>query len=833
MTSTLFEKPLGRRTLAAAAVAVALLAFVACLTGIRDHDSFHHLALGREIVRGGFPRTEPFLFPMAGVPAGAPNYWLGSVIFFVAHRLLGDAGPILLIGAVGALVFLVLFLDATSDRKMTLPGLVVSLMPLALALGIYRLRAVPRPEVLASLFLALTAWAVRRHAAGRSGALLLFPALALLWNNVHPSLLAGLALVALYVAMGLLLLGAGRFLGRSLPGTPTPRQVAIAAAAASGGLLAGLASPSPQGPLMSAFRFAASSLRVSAPLATGAASDPLLHLRHAVVELQPIRLADLSQAPGMLVAAMALVVALSFALAWRRASLRELVAVILFTALAISGRRFAMHAAVVAVPVAARNLAAPVERLWRWLARPAVRWASLGGAAALLAGAIAGAAFAPGVPFGLGFVAESFPARAVDHLASMGFRGRLFNTFHLGGFLEWRLGMPVYQDGRGWVWPGEEEAAFVGPGAYPRFQPLDEKYRFDALVVGYPVSGEGETDDVLRGTPGQDWGADRRTWALVAFDDGGMLYLRRDGAYAAEASRDEYRFAMPANPITSDQFADPRWAAGFLGDMERGVAAAPSCRLCRVQLGIAYVMAGRSADAERVLVPALGGPPLTERFALDLLARTAAERGDLAAARRHYRRALRIASDRPAVRSMAAGIELAAGNAREAADLLEANVREGSAGPGEVLLAADLAARLGNPARAEELRRQASGVASFARAAALAREAAAEAMKGNEAAAIAGYRASLALEERNAAVHSNLGYLYYDQGDLEAALREQRRALALDPKLAEASYGLGLILADRGEGAAAAKAFRNYLRLEPRGYWSKKAEEKLKVLEGH
>ncbi len=833
MTSTTFEKPLGRRALAAVALAVVFLAFLACLTGIRDHDSFHHLALGREIVRGGFPRTEPFLFPMAGIPAGVPNYWLGSVIFFIAHRLLGDAGPTLLIGAVGALVFLVLFLDAAADRKLTLPGLVIPLVPLVLALGLFRLRAVPRPEIFATLFLALTAWAVRRHAAGRSGTLLLFPALALLWNNVHPSLLAGLALVALYVAIGLLLLGARRVLGRTPPGTPAPRQVAIAAAIALGGLLAGFASPSPQGPLVSALRFAMSSLRVSAPLATGAASDPLLHLRHWVAELQPIRLADLSQPAGMLAAAMALVVALSFALAWRRASLRELAAVILFAALAISARRFTVHAAVIAAPVAARNLAAPMERLWRWLARPAARWAALGGAAALLAAAGAGAAFAPGVPFGLALVAEGFPARAVDHLAAMGFRGRLFNTFHLGGYLEWRLGMPVYQDGRGWVWPGEEEAALVGPGAYPRFQPLDEKYHFDALVVGYPNFGDGETDDVLRGVPGMDWGADRRTWALVAFDDGGMLYLRRDGAYAAEASRDEYRFAMPANPLTSDRFADPRWAAGFLGDMERSVAAAPSCRLCRVYLGIAYVMSGRSADAERVLVPALGGPPLTERFALDMLARTAAERGDLAAARRHYRSALRIASDRPAVRSMAAEIELAAGNAREAAELLEANVREGRAGPDEVLLAADLAARLGNRARAEELRRQASGVASFARAAGLAREAAADAMKGDQAAAVAGYRASLALEERNAAVHSNLGYLYYDQGDLDAAMREQRRALELDSSLAEASYGLGMILADRGEGTAAAKAFRDYLRLEPRGFWSKKAEEKLKVLEGH
>lgn len=566
-----------------ALVLVAACAFLAGLTELRDYDMFHHLAVGRDFLRRrGFPSEDPFLFPLQGERATPLPYWLGSVVIFLSERALGDAGPVYLAGLLGALLFVVLFLDSVSPSRqdLTLVELLVAAGPLALALALFRERAVARTELFANVLLATTLFALGRHERGKSRLILAFPLLAVAWMNLHPSLLAGIAVLAIAVAVGLAQLGAARVVPRLVREKPPVRRIAVAAAVAGAGVLAaGLLNPNLFDPFRTAWRFALASAHLGggiaiAPVGAGTSS----FVKQFVTEMQPLPLDGWLGPFGLLVA----LTALSFA-GGRRVSVREAITVALFAALAAQTRRFTTLAAIVAAPVAARNLVGGVARLRGRFGDPAARIAGVPAALLLAYGAFS-VASVPGIRFGVGLRADAFPVRAVDYLAARG-PGRVYNTFHYGGYLEWRLDRPVFQDGRAIYREGEGQFAAEDLGHYPRFAALDRRYRFDAIVIAYPPLTP-EIAEMLAGTGGadHDWIAPRDLWSLVAFDDGGLLYLRRDGRYAAQAAADEYRFVLPGNPLTRARLANHDFARGLAADLERCLAESPGSRRCREQL---------------------------------------------------------------------------------------------------------------------------------------------------------------------------------------------------------------------------------------------------------
>ena len=631
---------LGRRGVALAAAALAAVAFLACLSELRDFDMFHHLAYGRDILRrGGFAPEDPLLYPLAGRPSGPQPSWLGSVAIYLSWRLLGDAGPLYLVGAVMAVLFCVLLADAL-DGDDSLSGLAVALLPLSLALGAMRGRAVPRPEMFGNLLLAWTLLALRRQAAERSRLLLWFPLAAWLWANLHQSVLAGFAAIALFLVVNGLLLAARPALGRDLAEVSGPRALLLPlAAAAAGLLLAGLASPVGFSPFETPLEVIRSWARLgpanpSSPVAAAAEA-----VRGVVAELRPMPPERWLGPFGWLVA----LSAASFAVAGARANLRELATGLAFVLLAARAARFGAMAAVVLSPVAARNLRAARARAAgeRRGLRAGATAASLGAAALATAWAFLGS---PDLHFGTG-LSRQLPERAARYLRDLDFRGRLFNTIHLGGYLEWTLDRPVFADGRGAVPAEAFQAALHGPAARDTFAALDARYRFQALVVEYPQF-EAEAMRQLAAAPGEDWGADRSLWALVAFDDGGALYLRRDGAYREAAARDEYRFARPAVPPYFPP-PEPLLAAA---ELERSLREAPRCALCRADLGSALLAAGRPQEAEAAFRGALAGLPETRGAALVGLARAAEARGDRAAASGWYRRVLAAGGDPPRAR---------------------------------------------------------------------------------------------------------------------------------------------------------------------------------------
>jgi len=350
----------------------------------------------------------------------------------------------------------------------------------------------------------------------------------------------------------------------------------------------------------------------------------------------------------------------------------------------------------VVAPVAARSLRAALRGVAARFGRPA----RVGLAAAAIAlVAVPWAAALAGAP--ARDAASPLPARAAAYLRAAGFRGRLFDTFHFGGYLEWTLDGPVYQDGRGALLPEEARAALRGPMDHPAFAALDARWRFDALVVEAPVLDAGATAALARSAPDDDWLADRRTWALVAFDDGGLLYLRRDGALAAQAARDGYALARPAAPPALEA-GD---IAGLRTEWERSVREAPRCATCLAHLGYVLLREGRAAEAEPPLAEAARrGPPLVRAQALYGLSTAAAMRGDPARAAARMREVVACAADPREPRRHLASLLASSGRTREAVGELRRNLRAGGQ-PADAELARSIARAAADPGLLAEVER--------------------------------------------------------------------------------------------------------------------------------
>jgi tetratricopeptide (TPR) repeat protein len=692
-------KPTGVALLAGA---LALAAFLATLNEMHDWDAFHHLAFGREILRrGGFPTEDPFLFPLAGLPSGAPPSWLGSVAIYLSWRLLGDAGPLFLASAVTAVVFAVVLVDALEGEGAWLDA-VVALVPVGLALAVARGRAVPRPEIFANLLLATTLYGLRRHLAGRSGLLVAFPFLLALWANLHQSVLAGLAAVATFVAAnGLFLLGGSRLAPFRETSRWRPLVLPLVASAA-GVLLAGAVGPSGFQPFASPVRYvllwmgAGSRAPTEGGLPPG--SDTDLLMKAGITELQPVHLGLLDPFTWLLALAAA-----SFVLAGlvrRRLDARELLTCLAFGLLSVRAARFGAMAGIVLAPIAARNLRAGLG-----LASPRARRAlSLGipaAAVAVLATAWTVTLSRSSLRFGTG-PGLQLPVRAVEVLRSAGIPARPFDTFHFGGYLEWMLGGKVFQDGRGGLRPDEARAAMLGPFSRETFLALDERYRFDALIIEYPELAPDLAAALAAEAPDEDWAADRSRWALVAFDDGGMLYLRRDGALAALAARGEYRFARPAVPPG----VGTRDLAAAREEFERSLREAPRCATCRNALGYLYLREGRLGEAEAMFAGALAGAPLVRAQALFGAAQCALLRGDRAGAEGRLREVIEVVAAPSGPRRQLAALLADGGRPRDALREIEKNWRSGSPEVADLELAARFARQAGDEEKAREIERR-------------------------------------------------------------------------------------------------------------------------------
>ncbi|TBR20123.1 hypothetical protein EPO15_13550 [bacterium] len=482
---------------------------------LANPDLFWHLSAGRWAAEHGAPPAADWLsHTKAGVP-WADFEWLAQLAYYGALRSGGMAGlwalKAAVLGAAGAVLWRLLGRLGAG--------------PAGRALGVFAwLLASPsandlRPENVSLLFFLLllerleAARLEGRDAAGR-GELAAAAALFALWSNLHAGFVYGVGLLALYGACA-----AAR--------SRSPRALAPAALAAA----AVLANP-----------YGVSVWTV--PWQHWAA---LAELERYIFEWQEATVLSPWLAP--LWALMALSFAALALRRWRAGSAPPEHAGLL-TALAWSAAahvRTAPYFVAAAVPLTVSGLALGLGPR----ARRGLAYAGVLAALAFLA-VLYRPVFARGT---LGFDPLYVPARAARFLESErpALKGRrLFNPWHWGGYLGWRLDgdVPVFADGR-YLFHDLLAPMYEATKSPEAYAALLDGYGVDVAVVQRlqqfaPVVLElegGGRETVLR--PFYLFFYPRDTWALVHFDDRALVFVRRAAFDGAWVKAREYRWFRP------------------------------------------------------------------------------------------------------------------------------------------------------------------------------------------------------------------------------------------------------------------------------------------------
>ena len=561
----------------------ALLAFAAVAGAfkIRAYDLFWHLAAGRWIAgHGRVPRIDPFRFTSSGAP-WVDHEWLFQVVAWGAWRWIGLDGLVVLraVAAVGLAAVLLV-----AVRRAGAPAAGAAAVVLAAVLGV-RARLFLRPELVTLLALAALLWLLselrragpRRRLALAAGAVLGIA----VWANAHPGALAA-PLVALAYLVG------ARLPGGSGPPRRGDRPVPWRLVLGLPALLAAALAANPYG---------ARIFRV--PLAIGSSLRDLAAVNPEWLPVWDGRVAR--DSVYFFAALLALGLLASFT--WHRAGRLDPASGLAAGALAALAATSIRHQAlfyVGAASIAGECLAdlaasrrsgrgeAPPQRLLR---RPESVVTVL--CALALAWVLFPPTRGPLAPrqgrYTVGFGVE--PGRFPVHLAAQVHRwpglGHLYNNSAWGGYLLWRLYPPrrVFSDGRNEVDPGLLREIGAARRSNDAWNALLERYRIDGALVRYedrlleviePPGRPGGRPRVTRHTPDALF-FPRADFALVAWDDAGMLLVRRTPERAARLSAREYRYVDPEDwRATLERAAgDPAFRRGALAELRRRLAEPP------------------------------------------------------------------------------------------------------------------------------------------------------------------------------------------------------------------------------------------------------------------
>jgi hypothetical protein len=174
-------------------VAIAVLAFAEAR--IADPDIWGLMAMGRQTLAEGWP---PLRDPFSYVPTKIPlvyHEWLSGVAFYLLLTWLGSPA---LKGLAIALGVTTVALAAATARRLGASWLSV-LVVLIMALPSMQHGYSPiRAQAITFFFFALFLFLLEEHEHGRRWPLLLIPAAAALWANLHGGFVAGIGLVVLY-----------------------------------------------------------------------------------------------------------------------------------------------------------------------------------------------------------------------------------------------------------------------------------------------------------------------------------------------------------------------------------------------------------------------------------------------------------------------------------------------------------------------------------------------------------------------------------------------------------------------------------------------------------
>ena len=177
-------------------VVVAMSAAVCVSRSAGRPDLFGYLAYGRFFLQHGLYAPDPFAYTSTGLHWVAFEY-LAQIALWLAYSAIGPAGLIALKCIVGGLA---IYLLSVAMRTTTNNPIIWAPIFLLCTSAVSRF-FVFRPQLFTFMFFALYVAVLFRLLVRGAAPLWLLPLAMLLWANLHGGFLAGLAAIALVIAL--------------------------------------------------------------------------------------------------------------------------------------------------------------------------------------------------------------------------------------------------------------------------------------------------------------------------------------------------------------------------------------------------------------------------------------------------------------------------------------------------------------------------------------------------------------------------------------------------------------------------------------------------------
>ncbi|TMQ68353.1 MAG: hypothetical protein E6K78_01460 [Candidatus Eisenbacteria bacterium] len=580
-----------------------------------DENAWFHLAAGRSILTHGWPTRETWCWIAYGQRPWLPG-WAHDVTLYGLYALGGNVAIALWRAAWAAVT---MALGLTIVRRLgaaSWAGALVAILVLAVA----RPQLEPRPEaIVPALVLLAIALFEGARSSGRDRTRWLVPG-QVLWTNVHSSWALGPFLAWSYSFAESWREGSAPKDTASSDAAPSAARVSTATTMRWRqwlvlGLVLWAASALTPTPLLS--------LATPLRFLSGLLDDPA---EGRAPDLRVWTWAEDHRDPFTALLALAFLGTLLGSHRAQRASPALAIFALIALGLGVMGVRFRALAAWACLGPLAVALSGPAAP-WRRVAQ---------GLVVVTAGA-AGAAWlvvAPQFRLGVTPLPSSAPVRAVAVADSLRLSGPVLNTAPFGGYLLWARGdsHPPFVDGRGRGNPGTLSLLSRSEIDPVALDSLVRAWDFRYAIVE-PPPGSATTLATLLSR--------ELNWALIFYDDDGLLFVRRKDYPALEPLA--YRFVTPdeiqMRLWTQRTLTDPGLEKLFEAELER--ARRESSRHARASWWLAEVALAHGDGTRAVamlneverLAPETRGLALKQGMSRRLV-------GDLAGARAAFRRAL-------------------------------------------------------------------------------------------------------------------------------------------------------------------------------------------------
>ncbi len=499
--------------------------FWVCTFKIMDRDFWWHITAGKLLLTSGWIAVDPFAYTREGLPYLATHEWLAQIVLSLIYQTFGSTGIILFRGVIASLSVGLLLLIAP---RRIFPNILLAVWGVVIAKGSFLERPQLFTFVIVAAFLLLSfGWLDARTLKKRAWIGAAFLALQLLWVNTH----GGAAVVGCAMVTFLLLQGAVTWWRSRQPEEARGLLLLCGTLA----LMAVILVLPPNG------------LGTVAYLWNLLSDQTIVYIAEWQPRAWPLYLSELW--PFWLAAVGSLLLG-------RRHLLFNTLLLVMTAALSRQAFRHEILFIFAALATCFYQLkqAPAAERAWSWLARRRLTASALTLVLVLVLGRVA---VVRSFDFEqrdnlFGFGQFDLARGAYEFLEREGVKGKMFNTYGIGGYIIHR-GFPerkVFIDGRNVDYGMDFMTLTYAAGVNEqRWQELTERYGVTYALVDYDAIRE-------RDRLPYSWHLDRNPdWPLVYLDDWVAVYLKNTPENKPVIDRSRYTLLTATDLQFKSDFA--------------------------------------------------------------------------------------------------------------------------------------------------------------------------------------------------------------------------------------------------------------------------------------